>query len=143
MNKQNNSIVPLQQLITTFLEKPDVFIGNIIKTFMNDDFFKNFKFGANVLQNNVKEDSGNYVVKLDLKGFNKEQIKIKTDKDNLIVRAFRRDDYRREHRGNVTRKSAIGQFERSYSLEGIDRKNIKAVLKDGILKITMPKKRRV
>ncbi|WDV45299.1 Hsp20/alpha crystallin family protein [Clostridiaceae bacterium M8S5] len=147
MNKirpyDRKSNMTLGQLINDFFERPEVLINKIIKNFnvLSGDLFKSLNIDTNILQNNINETADAYIINLDLKGFNKEQIDIQTNRDYLTVKAFKKDEMKKEKDGMMTYSSKMGHFEKSYSLENVNKRKISAVFKNGMLEIVMPKVR--
>ena len=85
-----------------------------------------------------------FVLKLEIPEVDKESIDIKINDNELTIRGERKleagvepDNYHRMERG-------YGTFTRSFSLtKSIDASRIKAAIKDGILRIELPKKEEV
>ncbi len=92
----------------------------------------------------IFESANGFVLKLEVPEVNKETIDIKIHENELTIKGERRleagvdpDSYYRMERG-------YGTFSRSFTLtKSIDASHIKAVLKDGILRIELPKKEEV
>jgi HSP20 family protein len=85
-----------------------------------------------------------FVLKVEVPEVDKESIDIKINDDELTIRGERKleagidpESYHRMERG-------YGTFSRSFSLtKAIDSSKIKAAIKDGILRIELPKKEEV
>ena len=97
-----------------------------MRNWMNDDFFSN----------------KNYTVKIDMPGFDKKDIHINYANDILTVTGHRDtfdDDGDKD--GNVLHSERrYGQMSRQYRLPDVNKKDIKAQYKNGVLTITLPKK---
>jgi HSP20 family protein len=92
----------------------------------------------------IFESRDAFVLKLEVPEVERESIDIKIHENELTIKGERRlepgiepDSYYRMERG-------YGTFARSFTLtKSIDAQNIKAALKDGILRIELPKKEEV
>jgi len=92
----------------------------------------------------IFESANGFILKLDVPEVDKDSIDIKIHENELTIKGERRlepgidpDSYYRMERG-------YGVFTRSFTLTKlIDPSSIKAVLKDGILRIELPKKEEV
>lgn len=112
-----------------------------------DEFEKRF-FGRNSVSSfstDIKEDGSSYVLEAELPGFKKEDIDISIDNDYLTIKAERKfESDEKNSRGQYIRcERSYGSFSRSFDISDIDSGKIDAEYKDGILKLTMPKKEKV
>lgn len=104
------------------------------------DFFgrgENMRFRADI------KDVGNaYELEAELPGFAKENISIDIEGDYLTVSAERSEtkEEKNDKGGYIRRERYCGSFSRSFDISGVDAQNIAAAYKDGVLKLTMPKK---
>ena len=88
----------------------------------------------------VYEDGDAIVIKADLPGVNQNDIDIEMNNDTLTIRGERRfeDEARRE--GYVRVERQYGAFQRSFTIGiAVEPDKIKAVYKNGILELTLPK----
>ena len=86
----------------------------------------------------ILEDDGQFVIKAELAGIPKEDIKVEIDKNVLTLSGERKSEVTDKKHHRVERY--YGSFSRSFSLpENIDEASIKAESKDGILVLTLPK----
>jgi HSP20 family protein len=88
----------------------------------------------------VVEDAEKIVLSADMPGVAQEDVELKVDKDLLTLKGTRKlerpagEHYRRYER-------AAGSFERSFKLPPtVSAEKIEASMKDGVLKLTLPKK---
>lgn len=89
----------------------------------------------------VYETDDSYVLKADLPGINKEDIKIDLNNDSLTLTGERKFEEKVEKDKYVRIERRYGSFSRSFALsDRVDRENIAANYKDGVLEITLPKK---
>jgi len=87
----------------------------------------------------VYETSDAYVVTADLPGVAESALDVTLEKDQLTI-AGRVEPVRRESHRLRLAESTAGGFVRSFALpEGIDRERIAATVKNGVLRLTLPK----
>jgi HSP20 family protein len=90
-------------------------------------------------RSDFEELDGHYVIEIEVPGVKKDEIEISLKKDRLNVMWHRK----REKKNKIGRKRyerAEGSFNRSFYVEDALPDQISAELKDGVLKITVPKK---
>lgn len=88
----------------------------------------------------IIESKDNFAVRVELPGVKKEAVKITLENNLLTLSGEKRVEDEKKERTYHLRETRYGQFERSFRLsEGIDRQNIKAEFKDGVLEIALPK----
>jgi HSP20 family protein len=88
----------------------------------------------------VYEDADAIVIKTDLPGVNQDEIDVEMNNDTLTIRGERKfdDEERRDKYVRVERQ--YGSFQRSFTIGvAIEADKIKAVYKNGILELTLPK----
>ncbi|HVO11522.1 MAG TPA: Hsp20/alpha crystallin family protein [Vicinamibacteria bacterium] len=89
----------------------------------------------------IYEHDGNLVLKAELPGIDPKDVDVRVENNVLSLRGERRFDQevKRESCHRVER--AYGTFSRSFTLPNVvDTGNIKAEFKDGVLRVTMPKR---
>lgn len=98
-------------------------------------------FDASVPRVNVLEEEKNYVVTVDIPGVPKENIELSIDEGILTIKAHTESEQKEEKEGRVIRlERHQGQYLRRLALgANVSAKGIDAALKDGVLKITIPK----
>lgn len=114
---------------------------------MFDDYVKKF-FGEAEAQSNlsldIAETEKEYLIKADLPGVKKEEIRLSVDKDYLTIEAARREErdekttrlhYSERYQGSWRRSLYLG--------EGCNTEKISASMQDGVLTVTVPKTERV
>ena len=89
----------------------------------------------------IYEHDGNLVLKAELPGIDPKDVDVRVENNVLTLRGERKLDQevKRENCHRVER--AYGTFSRSFTLPSIvDTTNIKAEFKEGVLRVTMPKR---
>jgi HSP20 family protein len=130
---------PFRELLT-LQERLDKMYRDIERTRSEEDFVSS----AWTPPVDIFELGEKFVLKLEIPEVDKESIDIKINDNELTIRGERKlepgiepDSYHRMERG-------YGIFTRSFSLtKTIDSTKIKAAIKDGILRIELPKKEEV
>jgi HSP20 family protein len=114
-----------------------------------DDLFKGFMLRPVRLEQKipqikleVKEDSGAYVVRADIPGVKKEDIKVDVDGNVVSISAeVRQEKEQKEGQRVIRSERYYGNMSRSFTLEqDVDEKTANAKYTDGVLELTLPKK---
>ncbi len=88
----------------------------------------------------IIESKDTFIVRAELPGVKKDAVKITLDNNLLTLSGEKRYEEEKAEKTFHLRETRYGKFERSFRLsEGIDRQNIKADYKDGVLEIALPK----
>jgi len=84
----------------------------------------------------VREDGGRVRISLEVPGVGKDDIEIKVEKNELIVKG--RSDEGMPQGSYLIRERARGDYEKVFTLdETIDRERVDAELKNGVLSLTL------
>ncbi|MBI3530832.1 MAG: Hsp20 family protein [Betaproteobacteria bacterium] len=114
-----------------------------------DDLFKGFmlrsvRFEQQVpqIKMDVKENNGTYVVRAEIPGVKKEDIKVDIDGDVVSISAEVKEEKKQKEGDRVIRSECYyGNMSRSFSLgQDVDEKAADAKYTDGVLELTLPKK---
>ena len=113
---------------------------------MFDDFFTDPFFTRNnsikVMKTDIQEKDNNYVLDMDLPGYNKEDIKAQLKDGYLTISAQKNssNDEKDEEGNYIRRERYSGQCSRSFYVgDSIKEEDIKANFNNGILELTFPK----
>ena len=113
-----------------------------------DDFFDDpfFKGGERpnqplMMKTDIREDENNYIIDVDLPGFEKENIKIALEDGYLTINAKMDTSNNEEKKGKfIKRERYVGECSRSFFVgEDVKEEDIKASFKNGILTLDVPK----
>lgn len=128
---------------------PSIFRKGFIDDVFEDDFFGDDFFGDNLKKQSsfgktdIKELKDNYLLEIELPGFNKEDIKAEINNGYLIVTAAHNENKdEKDKEGKYIRKERYtGQFTRSFYIgDNITQEDIKGKFENGLLKLEVPKK---
>ena len=87
----------------------------------------------------VIENETQFVLEAEVPGIQLEDIKIKYENEKLILSGEKLSETS-EGDKVLQRKRSFGKFERKFSVpEGVDLEQIKATMKNGVLKVSLPK----
>jgi hypothetical protein ELI_4153 len=109
-----------------------------------EDFFRPFfafDERPRVMKTDISEKDGNYVLDIDLPGFEKKDIDVSLNDGYLTVSAKRdQSNEEKDQQGNYIRRERYsGSYSRSYYVGDLDENEISASYDKGILCITFPK----
>jgi HSP20 family protein len=104
---------------------------------MGDEFSSSFIPAAN-----VREDEKEFTVELSVPGYQKKDIHVEVDSNNVLhINGKHEDEYNEENENYTRREFSRGSFSRSFQLpESIKEEKISAKCKDGVLRVELPKK---
>jgi HSP20 family protein len=89
----------------------------------------------------ISENDGQYLVKADIPGVAKEDIKITIDNDVLTIQGERKQEQEEENKHFHRVERFYGSFIRSFTLpDDADAAALKAAAQEGQLTVTIPKK---
>ena len=110
--------------------------------FDGDDFFSRRE--SSIMKTDIKEKKDKYIIEMDLPGYEKENINISLKEGYLEVLAEVNKETNNEEKDEekfIHKERYYGHCSRSFYVgEQITEEDIKAEFKNGILKITIPKK---
>ena len=85
------------------------------------------------------ERKGEFVVRADLPGMTKENVKVEMVEGDLIIQGERKEEKEQKEKGYYACERSYGAFYRAVPLpEGVKADEAKATFKDGVLEIAMP-----
>lgn len=115
----------------------DIFNDNFL-----EDIFGTTKTVRSRLNSDLVENEKEYLLKVEIPGFNKEDIKISYEDNVLNISAERNEsiDKSDEAKNYVHKEIHYGSCSRSYRLDNINSDEIRASYENGILNLTLPKK---
>lgn len=89
----------------------------------------------------IKETDDSLVLKAEIPGLNREEIKINFNDNQLTIRGERKKEIKEEGERYLRVERSYGSFSRTFNVDlPVKPEGIKARYADGILEITLPKK---
>jgi HSP20 family protein len=89
----------------------------------------------------VSESDQSYIVKAEIPGVKKEDIKVNIDGNQVSISAQTMQETEQKQENMLMTERSMGQFYRSFTLpQTVDDSQAKAEYHDGILELTLPKK---
>lgn len=107
---------------------------------MERSFFGNGSV-VSAFRTDVSDTGDAFKLEAELPGFSKDDIKIDIENDCLTISAERKFDDEDKKKNFVKRERFYGSYRRSFDVTGIDTDAIEASYNDGVLTLTMPKKK--
>ncbi len=114
---------------------------DVFDSFFDDPFFEGGKRKhQELMRTDIKEKDGNYILEIDIPGYNKEDIQIELENGYLTVTAKANSHVDEEKDGYIYKERFTGECSRSfYAGENVKEEDIKASFKNGTLVLTFPK----
>ena len=109
--------------------------------FFDDDFFPVFQNRTSSMPAiNIREDEKNYILELAVPGIDKKDLKIDINEDVLTISSETKIETEENKDGYKRKEFSYSSFCRSFYIpENVNRDNIEANYKDGILTVGLPK----
>jgi HSP20 family protein len=91
----------------------------------------------------VFDREGEFVVRADLPGLKKEDVRVELTENALILEGERRKEHEERREGFYRSERSYGRFSRAVPLpEGVDTEKVEAEFKDGVLEVRLPAPKR-
>ena len=114
---------------------------NMFDDMFRDPFFTN-NSTTKLMKTDIQEKDNNYVLDMDLPGYDKEDIKVQLKDGYLTISAQKNtsNDEKDEDGYYIRRERYCGKCSRSFYVgDSVKEKDIKASFNNGILQLTFPK----
>ena len=98
-----------------------------------------FNCSKNNFSVDLKESDKEYIIEVDLPGFEKDNINISYEKGYLTISAKRTTLKEDSEENFVKKERTFGEFSRSFYMNNVDEDKINAKFENGVLKINLPK----
>ncbi|POY34724.1 heat-shock protein [Solitalea longa] len=118
-------------------------LGDLFTQNWNDWGLSNFSEANTTLPRvNIRETNEEFNIELAAPGMKKEDFKIELDNDMLVISSEKHDESEEMQNEYTRREFSYQSFQRSFTLSErlVNREEIKAEYREGILHITVPKK---
>lgn len=113
---------------------------DLLDQMFRDPFFTENE--SKMMKTDIKEKKDGYLIDIELPGYEKENIKIDVEDGYLTIHAEMNSNKEEKEDGKFVRKERYsGSCERSFYVgDDVENEDIKAMFKNGVLKIEVPKK---
>jgi len=116
---------------------------NMFDDMFRDPFFTNSGSTTKLMKTDIQEKDNNYILDMDLPGYDKSDIKAQLKDGYLTITAQKNTSKEdKNEKGNyIRRERYCGKCSRSFYVgENLKEEDIKASFSNGILELTFPKK---
>ena len=87
----------------------------------------------------IYEHDNKYHIEMDIPGYKKDEIKLESNKGNIVITAEKKEETKDEHKKYLRKERVYGKVQRSFYLGDIKEDEIEASFKDGVLEVVVPK----
>lgn len=102
--------------------------------------FRDGNGGFSGLSVDIGENDNEYTLTADCPGASREDLAVSVNNGYLTVTVNRAEKERDSSRNYIIKERRSGSFSRSFHLTDVDEQKISAEFRDGLLRITLPKK---
>ena len=105
-----------------------------------DDFFFAPLAAAESMKTDIREKDGNFVLDVDLPGYDKKDISLEVENGYLTVRAEKQEDKEEKDKNGkfLRRERSFGSVSRSFYVGDVREEDVKAAYNAGTLTVTIP-----
>jgi len=107
---------------------------------MQRHFMHNFRDGQSTFRTDITDQGNQFVLEAELPGFDKDDIDIEVDNNQLTIRAQHQISTEENKNNYIRKERQYGSFVRSFDISNIQSENIQAKYHNGILTLILPKK---
>ena len=123
--------------LTSFADRFNRALGTV----SGRDRDEEMSMGAWIPPVDIAEDKDRIVLTAELPGFREDQVRIQMEGGVLTIRGERKFEDEKNGRNFHRVERSYGQFVRSFTLpNNVDRENVQAKFRDGLLEIEIPKR---
>lgn len=117
-------------------------MDSLERALFNDSFFSDSSAlssdSPNPIRTDVRKTDDGYMLEAELPGFKKEDISVDIENDILTIKAHKNRESEEKTDSYVRMERSYGEYQRSFSVRGIDTEAVKAKYENGILSLTLP-----
>lgn len=114
-------------------------IGGMVDGFVRP-FFTD---GADLMKTDVKETDKEFVMDIEMPGYEKSDINIELEDGNIVVKAEKKENKEEEGKNQYVRRERSMSCSRVYYVGDVNEESIKAKYENGILQLNIPKKEEI
>ena len=113
---------------------------DLFDDFFDDTFFRR-STKMSLMQSDIKEKEKEYLIEINMPGYDKKDIELSLDNGYLIVNAKSSKNLDDSNENYIHKERFFGECNRRFYVgDTVSEKDIKAQLKNGILTLSVPKK---
>jgi HSP20 family protein len=106
---------------------------------MNQDVFGEIEKEFSPCRTDILDKGDKFVLRADMPGFNKEDIRIGIDGDRLTLTAEHNEESNEDGKDYIRKERRYGSLSRSFDISNIDAEKITASYEKGVLELELPK----
>lgn len=115
-------------------------LHDMIDRVFEDQFMPQAKSDSIIPAINMHEDKNEYVIESHLSGIDENDIQVEIDDDMVTIKGEKKEKEEEKDKNYIRKEISYGSFIRQISIPSqIDTENAQANLKDGVLRIHLPK----
>ena len=134
-------LVPMNRRKNDLLMSDFNNFDNMLDDFFDDSWWKKRGIIAETFRMDVQENENDYFVEAELPGVKKEEIEVKMDHGRLQISIEREESTEDSKKNYIHRERKCSSLKRSIYLADADEQGIAAKLDNGVLSLTIPKKK--
>ncbi|WP_303867626.1 Hsp20/alpha crystallin family protein [Acetobacterium wieringae] len=112
---------------------------NLVDNFFNDRQFPMMSLKNDTFKVDVKENDTEFMVDAEVPGYEKGDIHICYDNENLMIQVEKKEEKEEKGEKYIHRERSFSSMQRGIYLPNVLEDQIKASFENGVLKITAPK----
>ena len=118
------------------------FSDDFFRACFGDDFANSMLGAERPLKVDIRDEGDSYLMMADMPGVSRENVHVDVDNGVMTISAEKNENNEiTDNNGRyVYRERRYGRTSRSFNLDGIREDEISAEYKDGVLRVTLPKK---
>lgn len=113
---------------------------NLFNPFADFDRFFDDLAKESPCKTDILDKGDHYLVRAELPGFKKEDIRLDVNGDCLTISASHQEESKEEKDRFIRRERRYGSMSRSFDISGVEADKIEAAYKDGVLELKLPKR---
>lgn len=121
------------------LEHRNIGLFDTFDRMMDDNFFGEPGNEFVPCRTDILDKGDRYLLKADMPGFKKEDIKIDIQGEQLTITAEHQEETKEDRKDFIRRERKYGSLSRSFDIEGINANGISASYNNGVLELELPK----
>ena len=123
------------EMMPSTMMRPFYDIDKLTRGFFNETPIRAFS-------TDIRDNGNSYTLSAELPGFNKEDISIDINGDQLTIQAqHQSENDQKDNQGNYLRRERYyGSYSRSFDISQIESDGITAAYENGVLKLELPKR---